>query len=232
MSYKPPASRMRQIKANAPAPIPNPKHAVNVMQAIEQAAIAQAEAVEAEVPVEVAEEIHVPVGIVEVVIKPGDDGLFGTEDDDVSIGARDGKHDGKHTGREHGKDHDHEDHGEPEVDDDEPLVAEAPSVEDTRDVEPVDEPEVEDEPEAKADVEAEPEVEEDVSDDTDADEPAPFDDDSDDEGVAADEVSEKPTYDMGMTKKTLLAVADAHDVEIVGSKSKRSIIAALDAHFA
>jgi len=212
MSYKPPASRMRQIKANAPAPIPNAANAPNVMAAIEQAALEQAAGVE------IADEIHVPVGIVEVVIKPGEDEVFGTEDDEVSIGPRDAKHDGKHAGRDHGKDIDHEehDHGEPEVDDDEPLVAEA-----------------------------------EVSNDTDADEPAPFDDEddeiaasdnttddddgddsADDEGVAADEVSEKPTYDMGMTKKTLLAIADDHGVTVEGSQSKRNIVAALDAHFA
>jgi hypothetical protein len=231
-SYKPPASRMRQIKANAPPPLP--RAAANVEEAIAEAAEAQAAGEE------VADEIHVPVGIVEVVIKPGEDGVFGTDDDDVSIGARDGKHDGKHAGRDHGKDHDHE-AKEPEVDDDEPLVAEEPAVEDTLDVEPVDDEPVDDEPE----VEAEPDAEAEVSDDTDADEPAPFDDDDDDDhvvddddstddddGVAADEVSEKPTYDMGMTKKTLLAIAEAHDVKIDGSKSKRNIIAALDAHFA
>jgi|APSaa5957512576_1039674.scaffolds.fasta_scaffold46061_2 hypothetical protein len=85
-SYGPPASRMRQIKRDAPPPIP--RYPQNVEEAIAEVAKAQAAG---EV---VADEIRVPVGIVDAVVKPGPDEKFGTADDVTTIEPHedDGEH--------------------------------------------------------------------------------------------------------------------------------------------
>jgi len=122
-SYKPPHSRMRQIRAAAPPPIPS--HPQNVEEAIEAVAAKQAAGEE------VAEEIRVPVGAVDAVVTPGEDGVFGTADDETRIEAH--KDDGEH------------EHVEPEADPEEPLVAD-PEPEAVADPEP--EAEADPEPEA------------------------------------------------------------------------------------
>ncbi len=118
MSYRPPASRMRQIKRDAPPPIN--RHA-NVEAAIQQLAAEQAAGAE------VAEEIRVPVGAIDAVITPGPDAVFGTPDDEVTLEA-------------HKEDDAHE-HVEPAVDEDEPLVAQSAEVEAEVEAEPEAEPE-------------------------------------------------------------------------------------------
>ena len=141
-SYKPPASRMRQIKAHAPARAS--RHPQNVEEAIQRAAAAQ------DAGEEVAEEIRVPVGAVDAVIKPGPDKRFGTPDDEVRIEGH--KDDGAH-------EHD-----------------------------------------ADADADADHEV-------------------------------EKPKYEKGMKKAELVAIAEAHGVEVEDDMTKAKLVAALDAHF-
>ena len=86
-SYKPPFARMRQILKNAPPPLP--KYPQNVEEAVREVALKQ------DVGEKVADEIRVPVGILDAVIKPGPDKVFGTEDDVISIEVHkdDGKHD-------------------------------------------------------------------------------------------------------------------------------------------
>ena len=103
MSYKPPCSRMRQIHRNAPPPIP--RFPQNVDDAVREAALKQ------KAGEEVADEIRVPVGILDAVIKPGPDKVYGTKDDVATIEAH--KDDGEH---------DHE----PEVVEPEPDVVEKP----------------------------------------------------------------------------------------------------------
>ena len=135
-TYRPPFARMRQIKAKAPPPLS--RHPQNVAEAIAEAAEAQAAGLE------VADEIRVPVGAVDAVIRPGPDSVFGTDDDVVSIERH--KDDKKHS---HHKKHEdkpkapkaepkvakepkawkapkrHEDKPKaPKVDKDEPLIAE------------------------------------------------------------------------------------------------------------
>jgi len=112
-SYKPPHSRMRQIRAAAPPPIPS--HPQTGEEAIEAVAAKQAAGEE------VAEEIRVPVGAVDAVVTPGEDGVFGTADDETRIEAH--KDDGEH------------EHVEPEADPEEPLVAD-PEPEAVADPEP------------------------------------------------------------------------------------------------
>jgi len=68
---------MRQIKRDAPPPLP--RFPQNVVEAIAIVAKAQ------EAGEEVAEEIRVPVGAVDVVVHPGPDERFGTPDDQVDI---------------------------------------------------------------------------------------------------------------------------------------------------
>jgi len=77
MSYKPPFARMRQIKKNAPA------RTSRVPQNVDDA-IAEAKAMQASSDV-VIPEIRIPVGAVDAVIKPGEDQVYGTDDDVISI---------------------------------------------------------------------------------------------------------------------------------------------------
>jgi len=81
-SYRPPFARMRNIKRdNSPKKFRDPLPE-NVEEALEEAAAKQ----EAGEPV--ADEIRVPVGAVDAVIKPGPDKKFGTDDDEVTIEGR------------------------------------------------------------------------------------------------------------------------------------------------
>ena len=108
-SYGPPASRMRQIKRDAPPRKPHFPQNVDeaIEEAVEEASKAQ------EVGEEVAEEIRVPVGAVDAVITPGPDEKFGTDDDEYRIEGH--KH--EHKGDKHDKDE------EPEA---EPVVEDEP----------------------------------------------------------------------------------------------------------
>ena len=78
MSYKPPFARMRTIKKNAGPPLSH-----HPQQNVEDA-LAEARALQ-DAGKEVASEIRVPVGIVDVVVTPGPDKTYGTEDDKVEI---------------------------------------------------------------------------------------------------------------------------------------------------
>jgi len=103
---------MRQIKANAPPRAS--RFPQNVEEAIQQAAAAQ------DAGEEVAEEIRVPVGAVDAVIKPGPDKKFGTPDDDVRIEGH--------------KDDDEHEHAEPEVEEPEEPKAKEPKVKYSKDM--------------------------------------------------------------------------------------------------
>lgn len=79
MTFKPPFARMRQIRRDAPAPLP--KMPSNVEEALAEARAKQDAGQVA------PDEVRTRVGDVDVVVTPGPDKLFGTRDDQVMLVA-------------------------------------------------------------------------------------------------------------------------------------------------
>lgn len=78
-NYRPPFARMRDIKRDNPPKKFREALPENVEEAIEEMAARQEEGQQVE------DEIRVPVDEVEVVVKPGKDKKFGTDDDEVTV---------------------------------------------------------------------------------------------------------------------------------------------------
>jgi hypothetical protein len=202
---------MRQIKAKAPPPLS--RHPQNVAEAIAEAAEAQAAGLE------VADEIRVPVGAVDAVIRPGPDSVFGTDDDVVSIERH--KDDKKHS--HHKK---HED--KPKAPKAEPKVAKEPKRHEDKPKAPKAEPKVAKEPKAwKA-----PKRHEDKpkAPKVDKDEPL-IAEPVVEEDEPSIELVRIPDYDKSMKKVELMALAEEHGVKVDEWSTKAKIVRILNKHF-